>query len=61
MKVILQVLDRPVPFQPLLLVLRLAYAFDLQNFGHSFTLLFLVGALLLEAAIECISLRVGKL
>lgn len=61
MKVILQVLDGPVPRQPLLLVLRLAHAFDLQNFGHSFAFLLLVGALLLEATIKCISLRIGKL
>jgi hypothetical protein len=60
-KVILQVLDRSVPRQPLLLVLRLAHAFDLQNFGHAFAFLFLVGALFPEAAVECISLRVGKL
>lgn len=61
MKVILQVLDRPVSGQPLFLVLCLAHALDLQNFGHSFALLFLVGAFLLEAAVKCIGLCISKL
>ena len=61
MKVILQVLDCPVPRQPLFLVLCLAHTFDLQNFGHSFAFLFLFSTLLLEATIICISLRIGKL